>query len=227
MNWLISDWRVLLPDPWLHISLTLVAVVCGAIVGLEREKREKPAGLRTLVMVCLGSALFTMISYAFGTTTGDTGRVAAQIVTGVGFLGAGVILHGRSVVTGMTTAATIWATAATGMTVGVGYPGAAIGLSLLIRALLSGIYWWEQHYIGEMQGVTIELTVDVDEGKTRFRLERLLADFHVRAELAELAPREQPTGDVRFTFHLPRRQRLELLHELAGLPEVRRIREVP
>src|SRR6476620_5710516 len=102
MNWVVADWRELLPNAWAHIVFTAAAVIAGVVIGSERERREKPAGLRTLVLVCLGSAAFTMVSYAFGTTTGDTGRVAAQIVTGIGFLGAGVILHGRTAVSGIT-----------------------------------------------------------------------------------------------------------------------------
>src|SRR6185436_20660760 len=101
--WLTANWRGLISSPWLEMALALTAVVCGAAVGMERERREKPAGLRTLVLVCLGSASFTMASFAFVTTTGDSGRVAAQIVTGVGFLGAGAILHGSGMVRGMTT----------------------------------------------------------------------------------------------------------------------------
>src|SRR6266700_2823927 len=88
---LVGDWRALLPTPWAQITLVLVSVICGGIIGSERERREKPAGLRTLMLVCLGSALFTIAGYSFTTSTGDSGRVAAQIVTGIGFLGAGVI----------------------------------------------------------------------------------------------------------------------------------------
>src|SRR5262245_66403656 len=121
-DYVIGTWRGLWPAPWAGIACAFMAVLCGAIVGAEREKKEKPAGLRTLILVSLGSATFTMVSFAFTTTTGDSGRVAAQIVTGIGFLGAGVILHGVGSVTGTTTAATVWMVAATGMTVGAGYP---------------------------------------------------------------------------------------------------------
>lgn len=81
-----SDLAKLIPAPWLQITLAGVAVICGAVVGVERERREKPAGLRTLVLVCLGSAVFTVVSFVFTSTSGDSGRVAAQIVTGIGFL---------------------------------------------------------------------------------------------------------------------------------------------
>src|SRR5512133_73116 len=101
MHWPTFNVRGDLGAPWLEILLALAAVLCGAIVGSERERQDKPAGLRTLILVCLGSAVFTMASYAFTSTTGDSGRVAAQIVTGVGFLGAGAIIHSRTTVSGM------------------------------------------------------------------------------------------------------------------------------
>ena len=97
----------------------LLAAVFGAIVGFEREQAEKPAGLRTLSLVSAGSALFTIASiYAFPTS--DPARVAAQIVTGVGFLGAGTILRSGFNIRGLTTAASIWSVAAIGLAVGSG-----------------------------------------------------------------------------------------------------------
>ena len=133
-RYLTADLHVFLSPPWLQIVLALTSVTCGAIVGAERERREKPAGLRTLILVCLGATTFTLASYAFTSTTEDSGRVAAQIVTGIGFLGAGAILHGTGIVRGMTTAATIWAIAAMGMVVGIGYAGAGLGLSLPVSS---------------------------------------------------------------------------------------------
>ena len=97
----------------------LLAGVLGGAIGFERRQAEKPAGLRTLALVAMGSALFTLISM-FGFDTSDPARVAAQIVTGVGFLGAGAILRIGGDVRGLTTAASIWLTAAVGMAAGAG-----------------------------------------------------------------------------------------------------------
>ena len=91
-SWMWESWRVLKPAPWVNLALAIMAILCGLIMGAERQRHQKAAGLRTLSLVCLGSAVFTMMSFAFTTTTGDSGRVAAQIVTGIGFLGAGAIL---------------------------------------------------------------------------------------------------------------------------------------
>lgn len=219
----IGDWWDLLPVPWAQVAMAVVAVACGAIVGGEREKREKPAGLRTLVLVCLGSATFTMVSFAFSTTTGDSGRVAAQIVTGIGFLGAGVILHGTGSVTGTTTAASVWMVAATGMTVGAGYPVAGIGLSLLTRAALSGIYLWEGRVIRFGPRSVVEVVFDPEAGKTRLRVEKILDDFRVGANAEELTPPSGELARMRVTFRLPHRQRREFLSQLAGLSAVREI----
>src|SRR5437868_3018060 len=92
-----------------------VAAGLGAAVGLEREYNRKPAGLRTNILIAVGSALFTMLSVSMTAPGGSTDRIAAQIVTGIGFLGGGAILHNRDSVHGLTTAATIWVNAAIGM----------------------------------------------------------------------------------------------------------------
>lgn len=223
-DYLVEDWWRVLPVPWAPIALACVAVLCGAVIGGEREKKEKPAGLRTLVLVSLGSATFTMVSFAFTTTTGDSGRVAAQIVTGIGFLGAGVILHGTSTVTGTTTAATVWMTAASGMTVGAGYAPAGFALSLLTRAALTGIYLWESHAIGERRAAHVELVYDPDHGKSRVRIEKIMEDFHLHQESGAEEPAADGALRLRFEFHLPRRQSREFLFQLASLPAVREIR---
>ena len=98
----------------------LLAAGLGAAVGLEREYRQKPAGLRTNILIALGSCLFTILSSEMGHLSGTADRISAQIVTGIGFLGGGAILRNRDTVHGMTTAATIWVNAAIGVAAGAG-----------------------------------------------------------------------------------------------------------
>ena len=207
------------PLPWVHILLTIAATICGGIVGAEREKREKPAGLRTLVLVCLGSAAFTMVSYSFSTTTGDSGRVAAQIVTGIGFLGAGAILHGSGSITGMTTAASIWVMAAIGMIVGAGYALPGLALRLFVRFLLTTIYHWETRHLRRPPTSTTHLVIDPARGKTRIRIEKILEDHHVPAPAYSPADSEGHIA-VTIRYSLPVRQNRDLLFALSTIPEV-------
>ena len=111
----------------------IVAMILGGIVGLEREYHAKDAGFRTHFLVAIGSALFTLISmYGFADGVKDTSRVAAQVVSGIGFLGAGIIVFQRNVIRGLTTAAGLWVTAAIGMACGVGQFYMAVLVTLLI-----------------------------------------------------------------------------------------------
>ena len=115
----------------------VVALVLGAAVGLERELQRMPAGFRTHALVGLGSAIFTVVSaFAFVGPVTDPTRIAAQIVTGVGFLGGGAILHYRGAVRGLTTAASLWSVAAVGMAAGAGLYVIAIGGAVLVVVTL-------------------------------------------------------------------------------------------
>jgi putative Mg2+ transporter-C (MgtC) family protein len=109
----------------------VVAVLLGGIIGIEREFRDKPAGLRTNILICVGSTLFMSISTAYGDT-----RIAAQIITGIGFLGAGSVLHSHGFVLGLTTAATIWVVAGVGMALGSGMYGVAVFATAMSLAVL-------------------------------------------------------------------------------------------
>jgi len=114
----------------------LLAAGLGAVIGIEREYRQKPAGLRTNILIAIGSALFTILSLLMTAGTADTSRVAGQIVTGIGFLGGGAIMRNRDTVHGMTTAATIWVNAAIGIACGVGQFRLAATTTLLTLVVL-------------------------------------------------------------------------------------------
>lgn len=113
-----------------------IAFALGALLGIEREYRNKPAGFRTLIMITVGATLFTILSYRINSITPD--RIAANIITGIGFIGAGVIFKEGLKVNGMTTAATIWMAAAVGMAVGYGayYLAAGVTIVMLITLIL-------------------------------------------------------------------------------------------
>jgi putative Mg2+ transporter-C (MgtC) family protein len=114
-----------------------LAIILGAIVGAERKKERKPAGLRTYMLVCLGSTLISIVSIDF--FGGDTARIAAGVVTGIGFLGAGAIIASGGAVRGLTTAAGLWVIAAVGLAIGAGaYLLATIVATVMLLILMIG-----------------------------------------------------------------------------------------
>lgn len=126
---------------WNHdIIPALLAIVCGAIIGIERQFKHKPAGLRTNIMICLGAAVFTLISerMALGSQDSVT-RIASGIVTGVGFLGAGAVIQDRGGIHGLTTAATIWLVASIGMACGARLYPLAVITTVLALVVLVGL----------------------------------------------------------------------------------------
>lgn len=131
-----------LPDLRLLIQLTLrllLAAILGGLLGYERERAGKPAGMRTYMLVSLGAALLVLVPQQAGMQTADLSRVIQGLVTGIGFIGAGAILkeEGEHKVVGLTTAAGIWLIAAIGMTVGIGHDFSAILTTLLALVILS------------------------------------------------------------------------------------------
>ena len=125
---------------WMTIG---VSVLCGAIVGIERQVRGKPAGVRTSILICLSTAVFIHLGVGATSALADPTRVLGQVVTGVGFLGAGVILTREGAVSGVTTAAVIWVLAATGSAIGLGNYAGAVALALVTVAVLTGVEFLE------------------------------------------------------------------------------------
>jgi putative Mg2+ transporter-C (MgtC) family protein len=127
------------------LRLALAAALGGAI-GLEREYHHKPAGLRTNMLIALGSALFSILSVELGAGAGSPDRIAAQVVTGIGFLGAGAILRSGENVHGLTTAATIWVNAAIGIAAGLGSYVVAAGAAMLTLTVLAIVPFIERRF---------------------------------------------------------------------------------
>ena len=227
LSWLWGSWWFHAPAPVVTPVLALVAICCGIIVGNERQRREKPAGLRTLTLVCLGSAVFTMMSFAFTSTTGDSGRVAAQIVTGIGFLGAGVILHGRRAISGMTTAALIWMTAAIGMAVGAGYAIAGLALSILVDRTLIGIFLYETQWDPDLRNSRAIIEFAPNNGLTRVRLQRILVNYNVTGVSTEWSEPSPSVGRLTLNSRLAPLHLSELLAELIEVTEVNSVKQSP
>jgi len=126
-----------------EILQLFVAAALGGVIGFERELAGKDPSLRTFSLICMGSCLFSIMSVHIGTLTepADPGRIAAQIVSGIGFLGAGAIFRRKEAVAGLTTAAMMWVTAAIGMAVGFGYMGLAISATAIAFAAIYFFLW--------------------------------------------------------------------------------------
>jgi putative Mg2+ transporter-C (MgtC) family protein len=171
---------------WPHVLLRLsVAAVLGGAIGMERELRERQAGLRTHLVVCVGSALFTLVSaYGFheflvsggSLVRTDPTRIAAQIVSGIGFLGAGAIIRQGLSVRGLTTAATLWLVAAIGMASGAGYYSAALfataGALLTLGPLRGVAYKIVRRYRPEVDRLLVEIPAGGSPGAVLEAIER-------------------------------------------------------
>jgi len=136
MNTPVDEFDPLSSSFWVAVGS---AVVCGAIVGLERQVRGKPAGVRTSILVCLSTTVFIHLGTGVMDASSDPTRVLGQLVTGVGFLGAGVMLAREGVVTGVTTASVIWMLAAIGAANGLGHYVGGIVLAVITVAVLVGV----------------------------------------------------------------------------------------
>jgi putative Mg2+ transporter-C (MgtC) family protein len=163
---------------WTDLLRIVAAVIAGACIGFERELYDKPAGLRTNVLICLGAAVFTLLSLRFAESSGlgDRTRIAAQIVTGVGFLGAGVIMQARGRVIGLTTAATIWVVASVGMAFGAGEYLIGTVSTAVIVGVLFGLTYVERMIDKWRAAALFDLDLD-PETQSGKPIERLVRDF--------------------------------------------------
>lgn len=162
------------------VERLLVAMAIGFILGVEREHRDKSAGLRTLTLISMGSCLFMIVSTSLGNGTLD--RIASNIVTGIGFIGAGVIFKSDKGVNGITTAATIWVTAAAGMAVGSGMYLAALAACALVLMVLAAFIRVE-HLIEKVNKERVYMIVRQYEPGVVAHYEELMRSFHLKFEL--------------------------------------------
>lgn len=161
-------------DPWFisneHLAIRLLlAVLLGGLVGIERERKNSAAGLRTHILVCLGSCLIMVLSmYGFSAFADepnvrlDPARLAAQVITGVGFLGAGTILFTGKMITGLTTAASVWVVMAIGLAVGAGFYMPAGLTALLVLLILWGLNIVEKRFVKHRREFVVTVTADAD-----------------------------------------------------------------
>ena len=211
---------------WYEALLRLaLAGALGGLIGLERELREREAGLRTHLLVAVGSALFTIVgAYAFASVRTDPTRIAAQIVTGIGFLGAGAILRQGFSVRGLTTAATLWVVAAVGLAAGAGYySGALITTALVLLALWPlriAAYRMLGRFHPEDGRLLVELPVGVRPGELIDEIEKAGARISA-IEVSREGDRRRLEVDILLprTLAAPR-----LVARVADVPDVADVR---
>ncbi len=205
--------------------LVLVSVICGTIAGLEREAKNKPAGLRTVSMICVGSTIFTLASILIaGDLMVDRGRIAAQVVTGVGFLGAGAIIRERGTIVGLTTGATIWTVAAIGVLIGAGYAAGGLILTLIIVGMLRGARRFERGVRGGCRYGRCQVVYKPHNSKVRLQVFRVLDEFRI-PDRARSVSREGELEAVQIEYCTAHRSHRGFLYELANMPEVLEIRQ--
>ena len=166
---------------WMQTDLghLVLSLIIGFIIGAEREYRSKSAGLRTMIMVCLGSCIFTTLSLKIGIANPD--RLAANIITGIGFLGAGVIFKTDDKVTGITTATTIWVVAALGMAAGSGHLLLSITGTVVVFLVLIFLVKIQYYIDNKNQSRNYKIVCEYKE-ETLVRYEKLFKAYHLKAE---------------------------------------------
>ena len=193
----------------------VVAAILGGLIGLERQLRRKPAGLRTNMFICFGAAMFTVLSDKLaGSLGGDHTRIAAQIIPGIGFIGAGSILHSRGSVVGLTTAATLFVVASVGMAAGGGLYITAIFATLVILIVLAVLGKLEKKFAIKSMLATYEVTGPAAEA-VLIEANRVLDEGHRTMQNVRVAG---TAGHVRVLFSVegPREDQDEiniLLHQ--------------
>lgn len=195
-----------------------LAVLAGGLIGFEREFRDKAAGLRTLIFICLGSTAFTILAAKFGRGTDPT-RITANIISGIGFLGAGVILRDRGRVMGLTTAATIWFTAALGMAIGGGYH--ALAFQLLGVGLV--VLWCFPSVEGWISRVREEKNYEIVSALSNDCEPRLQADFERHGLRVIGYQQKKSEGAIHFYWRAsgPRKCHQQLIKHLMSSPDIK------
>jgi putative Mg2+ transporter-C (MgtC) family protein len=207
------------------LACIVASAICGLTIGIERERREKPAGLRTVVLIALGTTIYTLMSLQLASTKpmADPARLASQVLPGIGFLGGGAILRAGGQVRGLTTAATIWAVAAVGVAVGAGYVAAGAGLTVLILLTLTLAHRLEDFVTGGCGYREARIAFDPDSGKTLPRLQQILDRFDVPDDRVAIDETDPGRPVLRARVCTSHREHRGILHDLAETPQVRAI----
>ena len=201
----------------------LLAAMLGGIIGLERELSHKEAGLRTNILIAIGSTLITVLSFKIAAMTkaADPARLAAQIVSGIGFLGAGAIIQARFAIHGLTTAATIWTVAAIGIAVGSGFYLLAFVVAVLVVIVLT-VFKLLLAYLEKQKQIYVYLITTDEKASLLVDIRQVLTELHIQYSSARLNRRD---GSYEFeiifnTSENKNREFVEKVMLLKGVKEV-------
>lgn len=208
----------------------LFAILCGGVIGLERELKNKPAGIKTNMLICLGSALYTSVSVLLSMSLsgsdhyGDPGRVAAQIVSGIGFLGGGTIIQARGTIVGLTTAATIWVVAAIGVCIGIGHPDIAVFCSISVILVLVATTAFEDRILGRSLPFSCEVMLDDPLGQIRLSINQALSQNDLTLDDFNISSRgKYSVLLIRYSGH--RNDHKKFILDLWNLPGIREVKQ--
>jgi uncharacterized membrane protein YhiD involved in acid resistance len=207
------------------------AVLCGGLIGLERELKNKPAGIKTNILICLGAALYTSVSVLISQSHssqnyfGDPARIAAQIVAGIGFLGGGTIIQARGTILGLTTAATIWVVAAIGICIGIGHADLAVFSSVTVILVLVSTSAFEDKILGRSLTFACEVIVDDPHGKTRLAINQALARNELTLDDFDLSVKGQ-LSILRFKYSGHRTDSKKFILDLWNISGIQEVRQV-
>lgn len=194
-----------------------MSVLCGGIIGFEREYKSKSAGFRTIVLISLGSTIFTIVS---GYGAGSDDRISANIITGIGFIGAGVIFKDQLSISGLTTAAVIWTSAAIGMTTGIGYHALAFLFTIITLVILLMVTKVER-LIGALQKQkVVSVTFNHSDLNRISALERSFLQADLSVERLEMS-KDDGNLSVLWQVTATKKSFSELNEKLANIEEIR------
>jgi len=193
-----------------------MSILCGGIIGFEREYKSKAAGFRTIILISLGSTIFTIVS---GHGAGSDDRVSANIITGIGFIGAGVIFKDQFSVRGLTTAAVIWTSAAIGMTTGIGYHALAFVFTIITLIILLLSTRIEQLISTMQKQKIISVTFRTPDFSLIKSLEAELNTKHLRIDPLEVS-KDKDTLTVVWQVSGRKKYLVELNEKLAAIPDI-------
>lgn len=225
--WEITHWELVLR--------MILAVVLGGLIGMEREWSNHAAGFRTHILVCLGSATIMLLSsYGFSQFVNeanvrtDPARLAAQVISGIGFLGAGAILRNGNMIKGLTTAASVWVVAAIGLSVGAGFYTGAFFCTFLVLISLFLLNKWEKHLMRNRRYHDVDIQI-IDKPGTLGRIASIFGDHDVQIANLKMTPDEHssidssasPPMNLHFSLKMKKQEQLiSAMEEIAAMDVV-------